>query len=77
MACSAAVFLYTNLSSVSLGLVVRIKDLMEHKPSLEAPQLFEDFKQRPEIKGLIAGGETIEYSAHVIPEAGISGVSKL
>jgi electron transfer flavoprotein-quinone oxidoreductase len=70
-------FLYTNLSSVSLGLVVRIKDLMEHKPSLEAPQLFEDFKQRPEIKGLIAGGETIEYSAHVIPEAGISGVSKL
>jgi electron transfer flavoprotein-quinone oxidoreductase len=70
-------FLYTNLNSVSLGLVVRIKDLMEKKPSVEAPQLFEDFKQRPEIRGLIAGGETIEYSAHVIPEAGMSGISKL
>ena len=70
-------FLYTNLSSISLGLVVRIKDLMEYKPQIEAPQLFEDFKQRPEIKGLIEGGETIEYSAHVIPEAGMEGIPKL
>jgi electron transfer flavoprotein-quinone oxidoreductase len=70
-------FLYTNLNSISLGLVVRIKDLIEKKPAVEAPQLFEDFKQRSEIKGLIAGGETIEYSAHVIPEAGMSGVSRL
>jgi electron transfer flavoprotein-quinone oxidoreductase len=70
-------FLYTNLTSVSLGLVVRIKDLMEKHPPVEAPQLFEDFKQRPEIKGLIAGGDTIEYSAHVIPEAGMSGISRL
>jgi len=30
-------FLYTNLSSVSLGLVVRIKDLMEQKPSAGSP----------------------------------------
>jgi electron transfer flavoprotein-quinone oxidoreductase len=36
-------FLYTNLSSISLGLVVRIKDLMEKQPPIEAPQLFEDF----------------------------------
>ena len=70
-------FLYTNLNSVSLGLVVRIKDLMDKHPPIEAPQLFEDFKQRPEIKGLIAGGDTIEYSAHVIPEAGMSGISRL
>jgi len=33
-------------------------------------------KQRPEIKGLIEGGETIEYSAHVIPEAGMEGNSE-
>jgi electron transfer flavoprotein-quinone oxidoreductase len=70
-------FLYTNLTSVSLGLVVRIKDLMEKLPAVEVPQLFEDFKQRPEIKGLIAGGETIEYSAHVIPEAGMDGIPRL
>lgn len=70
-------FLYTNLSSVSLGLVVRIKDLMEKQPPVEAPQLFEDFKKRPEIENLISGGETIEYSAHVILEAGISGIPRL
>jgi electron transfer flavoprotein-quinone oxidoreductase len=70
-------FLYTNLTSISLGLVVKIKDLMEKQPPIDAPQLFEDFKQRPEVKGLIAGGETIEYSAHVIPEAGVDGISRL
>jgi electron transfer flavoprotein-quinone oxidoreductase len=70
-------FLYTNINSISLGLVVRIKDLMEQQPGIEVPQLFENFKQRPEIKGLIAGGETIEYSAHVIPEGGFTGIGKL
>ena len=70
-------FLYTNLNSISLGLVIRIKDLMEKKPPIEAPQIFEEFKKRPEIANLISGGETMEYSAHVIPEAGISGISRL
>jgi electron transfer flavoprotein-quinone oxidoreductase len=70
-------FLYTNLNSISLGLVVRINDLMEKKPPIEAPQVFEDFKQRPEIQSLISGGEMIEYSAHLIPEAGLSGISRL
>jgi electron transfer flavoprotein-quinone oxidoreductase len=50
---------------------------MEKQPPIEVPQLFENFKQRPEIKGLIAGGETIEYSAHVIPEAGMDGIGRL
>jgi electron transfer flavoprotein-quinone oxidoreductase len=70
-------FLYTNRSSISLGMVVRIKDLMDKQPPIEAPQLFEDFKRRPEIETLIGGGDTIEYSAHVIPEAGISGIPRL
>jgi electron transfer flavoprotein-quinone oxidoreductase len=70
-------FLYTNLNSISLGLVVRIKDLTEKQPPVDAAQLFEDFKHRPEIENLIGGGETIEYSAHVIPEAGIGGVPRL
>lgn len=70
-------FLYTNLNTLSLGLVVGIKDLMKKKPPIEAAQVFEDFKQRPEIQGLISGGEMIEYSAHVIPEAGINGIPRL
>jgi electron transfer flavoprotein-quinone oxidoreductase len=70
-------FLYTNQNSISLGLVVRIKDLTEQHPPVDAAQLFEDFKHRPEIEPLISGGETIEYSAHVIPEAGLGGVPRL
>ena len=67
-------FLYTNRSSLSLGLVLRIQDLMEHAPLLEAPRFLDDFKNRPEIAPLIAGGETVEYSAHVLPEAGFGGL---
>ncbi len=70
-------FLYTNISSLSLGIVVRILDLMAKDPPVELPQLLEDFKLRPEISRLIAGGETIEYSAHVIPEGGINTLPRL
>ena len=63
-------FLYTNRSSLSLGLVIRIKDLAEGNPHKEAPQFLEEFKERPEIAPLIAGGEMVEYSAHLISEAG-------
>ena len=48
-------FLYTNRSSISLGLVLRIQDLMEARPLEEAPRLLDDFKARPEIAPLIAG----------------------
>ncbi len=67
-------FLYTNRSSISLGLVVRIQDLMDARPLREAPRFLDEFKTRPEIAPLIMGGETVEYSAHVIPEAGFGGL---
>lgn len=70
-------FLYTNRESLSLGVVLGIHDLMEGTPSLEAPGILEDFKNRPEIKRLIRGGETVEYSAHVIPEGGYGGLGPL
>ncbi len=70
-------FLYTNRSSLSLGMVVRIKDLMEGEPRVEAPRLLDKFKERPEIAPLIRGGETVEYSAHVLPEAGFKGLTPL
>ena len=70
-------FLYTNLESISLGLVVGIEALMEKEPKLEVHQLIEDFKQRPEIRVLIEGGEVVEYSAHVITEGGIQAMPRL
>lgn len=70
-------FLYTNKESISLGIVVGIHGLTEGEPNAEAPQLLEEFKQRPEVARLIAGGETAEYAAHVIPEGGYRALSKL
>jgi electron transfer flavoprotein-quinone oxidoreductase len=70
-------FLYTNNSSVSIGLVLKVDDLIKKRPQVEALQVFEDFKQRPEIQGLIGGGDMVEYSAHVIPEAGFNRISRL
>lgn len=70
-------FLYTNKESISLGIVVGIQDLMEGAPAIQAPVLLDEFKQRPEVARLIKGGETVEYSAHVIPEGGIKALTKL
>ena len=70
-------FLYTNKDSISLGIVVGIKDLMQGQPAIQAPLLLDEFKQRPEIAVLIRGGETVEYSAHAIPEGGYQAMSKL
>lgn len=70
-------FLYTNKESISLGIVLGIKGLMEGDPAIEAPALLDEFKQRPEVAALIKGGETVEYSAHVIPEGGFKALSSL
>ena len=70
-------FLYTNRESLSLGLVVNLKALMEHDPPLAPHELLERFKARPEIEVLAGGGELVEYSAHAIPEGGLAGMPKL
>lgn len=70
-------FLYTNIDSISLGLVVGIESLMEREPKLEVHELIDSFKVRPEIRNLIADGETVEYSAHAIPEGGVNAMPRL
>lgn len=70
-------FLYTNKESVSLGIVVGIKALMESKQNIEAHALMDVFKDRYELRTLIKDGGLSEYSAHVIPEGGFDGISKL
>jgi electron transfer flavoprotein-quinone oxidoreductase len=70
-------FLYTNRESVSIGIVIGIGPLMANPQQLEAYQLMEEFKARPEVSALIEGGETVEYSAHAIPEGGIRAVPTL
>lgn len=70
-------FLYTNRESVSLGIVVGLGSLMGSGQQLETYQLMEEFKGRPEVSVLIEGGETVEYSAHAIPEGGIKSMPTL
>ncbi len=69
-------FLYTNKESISLGMVVGIQAMTEEGTKVEAPAMLEAFKQRPEVARLIAGGETAEYAAHVIPEGGYNAFGK-
>jgi electron transfer flavoprotein-quinone oxidoreductase len=64
-------FLYTNQETLSLGIVVGIQSLNQREPREEVYKLLDEFKERPEIKNLVKGGNVIEYSAHLITEGGI------
>ncbi len=70
-------FMYTNRSSVSLGVVVGIQALKRREPPIAVPELLEILQARPEVSALIEGGVPVEYSAHVIPEGGIRAVPRL
>lgn len=63
-------FLYTNRTTLSLGLVCGLHHISASAKSI--PQMLEDFKRHPAIAPLIADGKMIEYAAHVVPEAGIN-----
>lgn len=70
-------FLYTNRESLSLGMVIGLHALNSKEPREEVYKLLDQFKERPEIKNLIRGGETVEYSSHLITEGGIHTLPKL
>ncbi len=68
-------FLYTNKDSLSLGVGASIHDMKRHH--LNPNEVLEQFKKHPAISPLIKGGETLEYSAHMIPEGGYRHLPKL
>jgi electron transfer flavoprotein-quinone oxidoreductase len=70
-------FLYTNLESISLGMVIGIDAINRREPREEAYRLLDNFKASPEIRTLLEGGTLVEYSAHMIPEGGIDLMPKL
>ena len=61
-------FIYTNKESLSVGIVVQLSTLAEKEVS--ANDLLEDFKRHPEVKNLLADGQLVEYSAHLVPVGG-------
>jgi electron transfer flavoprotein-quinone oxidoreductase len=68
-------FLYTNRDSISLGVVATMSDLVAG--DVPVYQMMEDLKNHPAVAPVIAGGKTLEYSGHVVPEGGLALVPKL
>ena len=68
-------FLYTNLESISVGVVLRISDLAASGRRPE--QVIADLKAHGAIAPLVAGAELKEYSAHLIPEGGFHMMPEL
>jgi len=68
-------FLYTNIESVSIGVVAGIGALAESEAN--CPELLDGLIGHPAVKGLIEGAAPLEYSAQLIPEGGLGGVSQL
>jgi electron transfer flavoprotein-quinone oxidoreductase len=68
-------FIYTNKESLSIGTGALLHDLIESGHNVN--DMLDRFKKHPAIAPLIAGGETIEYSAHLIPEFGYNKLPKL
>jgi electron transfer flavoprotein-quinone oxidoreductase len=62
-------FVYTNLDTVAVGLVLSLPALAAGGTRPE--ELLRRLKAHPAIAPLVEGGEVKEYSAHVIPEAGL------
>jgi electron transfer flavoprotein-quinone oxidoreductase len=61
-------FIYTNKESLSIGTGALLEDLIES--GINVNDMLDRFKAHPAIAPLIQGGETLEYSGHLIPEAG-------
>lgn len=68
-------FLYTNLDSISIGLVLHLGSL---RSSGRTPyDLLNAFIETPHIARLLKGGRLLEYSAHLIPEGGYGMIPEI
>ena len=68
-------FIYTNRDSLSVGIGALISDL--RRAGVHPYELLDQMKEHPVVRRLIAGGETKEYLAHLIPEGGYDAVPHL
>ena len=68
-------FLYTGADCLSVGLGVNL-DLLE-KYHVRPYELLQRYLKHPQIAPLIAGGQMMEYGAHLIPEGGWKEMPRL
>jgi electron transfer flavoprotein-quinone oxidoreductase len=63
-------FVYTNLDTIAVGVVLKLDKLSAQK--IRPEEVIAAMKRHSAIAPLVEGGELKEYSAHLIPEAGLS-----
>lgn len=68
-------FLYTNKDSLNIGVGTTLSSMINAK--LKPYDLLDYLKTHPMVKPLLAGGESAEYLAHLIPEGGFRSVPKV
>lgn len=68
-------FVYTNLDTIAVGVVLKLPKLAAQQRRPE--EIIARLKAHSAIAPLVEGGELKEYSAHVIPEAGLDMMPKL
>ena len=68
-------FLYTNTESLSVGVVLRLDDLV--LSGRTAIEVFEHLLEHPGLAHLLAGGEIVEYGSHLVAEGGYESVGDL
>ena len=68
-------FLYTNLDTVAVGIVVSVAELAKTK--IRPEELIAGVKAHPSIAPYLRGSTLVEYSAHLIPEGGFHTMPQL
>lgn len=68
-------FVYTNLDTIAVGVVLKLPKLAAQQRRPE--EIIARLKAHSAIAPLVDGAELKEYSAHVIPEAGLDMMPKL
>jgi electron transfer flavoprotein-quinone oxidoreductase len=68
-------FLYTNLDTVAVGVVLKLPALAAQQRRPE--EIIAALKAHPAVAPLVEGGEVKEYSAHIIPEAGLAMMPRM
>ncbi|MEN1973872.1 MULTISPECIES: FAD-dependent oxidoreductase [unclassified Cellulomonas] len=63
-------FLYTNRASLSVGVVLRLDDLVAKGEDSAA--VFDHFLAHPFVAPLLEGGEVVEYGSHLVAEGGLA-----
>ncbi|MUP50600.1 FAD-dependent oxidoreductase [uncultured Megasphaera sp.] len=68
-------FIYTNKTSLSVGIVTTISDI--GRVDVSVPDMVERMKNHPSVAPFVKGGKLAEYSAHLVTEGGLKMMPEL